>query len=163
RARRPGRRHLGRAVPDHRARPRQEAAPRARPGGRRPRRRAAHAVAARGAVDDGSGRDDRGGGQSGLAIRYGRGVPPARRSARGAGPAYGLAVALLVVALTACGSVRTVTRTVTVTRQPPQYQSIYGELVSLKRDGANYRLVLDPAWFLTGVTAQVASGQNVVP
>jgi hypothetical protein len=67
-------------------------------------------------------------------------------------------VAALLVA--GCGSARTVTRTVTV--EAPQQlgggadQVIYGRIVSMSPAAGGYFLRFDPAWWLTGITANVA-------
>ena len=66
--------------------------------------------------------------------------------------------------LTACGSTRTVTRTVTVVRQPKPSaagdQRYIGRIVSMQRSGDNYVLKFDPTWFLSGVTANVAQAED---
>jgi hypothetical protein len=47
---------------------------------------------------------------------------------------------------------------------PPAEQVEFGFIKSLKRSGARYRLRFDPAWFLNGVTANVAAAEDgVVP
>ena len=72
---------------------------------------------------------------------------------------------LLLVALAAgCGSQRTVVRTVTVERKPPASamgdQRLYGRLESLVPEGNHYVLRFDPAWFTSGVTANVAQAAD---
>jgi hypothetical protein len=69
-----------------------------------------------------------------------------------------------------CGSTKTVTKTVTntVTAEatgksgvgPPAEQVQFGYIRSLKRTGGQYRLRFDPAWFLTGVTANTAAAED---
>jgi hypothetical protein len=84
-----------------------------------------------------------------------------------------VAVGLLVVVLATgagCGSTKTVTKTVTntVTAEatgksgvgPPAEQVQFGYIRSLKRTGGQYRLRFDPAWFLTGVTANTAAAED---
>jgi hypothetical protein len=39
-------------------------------------------------------------------------------------------------------------------------QRLYGQIRSLERKGANYELRFDPAWFLSGVTANVAQAAD---
>jgi hypothetical protein len=77
-----------------------------------------------------------------------------------------LAPVLAVVALLAagCGGTRTVVRTVTVERPaaPPAAgdQRLFGHVVSLRRSGSGYVLRFDPAWFVSGVTANVAQAED---
>jgi hypothetical protein len=73
---------------------------------------------------------------------------------------------LLLVALAAgCGGSRTVVRTVTVGRtnhaaaSATGDQRLYGQVKSLVRRGSHYELRFDPAWFLSGVTANVAQAE----
>jgi hypothetical protein len=76
--------------------------------------------------------------------------------------------ALVVIAAAGCGSTKTVTvsRTVTVKASEktgvgaPEEQVQFGYIRSLKRAGALYRMRFDPAWFLTGVTANVAAAED---
>src|SRR5437763_1952108 len=70
---------------------------------------------------------------------------------------------VLLVALAAgCGGSRTVVRTVTVNRtnhtaaSATGDQRLYGHIKALVRRGGHYELRFDPAWFLSGVTANVA-------
>jgi hypothetical protein len=74
---------------------------------------------------------------------------------------------LLFVALAAgCGGSRTVVRTVTVDRTNQAAasamgdQRLYGQIKSLARAGGQYQLRFDPAWFLSGVTANVAQAED---
>jgi hypothetical protein len=72
-----------------------------------------------------------------------------------------LASGLLAVG---CGGSKTVTETVTVgakTRAgPPSELAQFGYIRSLKRDGGDYRLKFDPAWFLSGETANAAAAED---
>jgi hypothetical protein len=80
------------------------------------------------------------------------------------------ATALLV---TGCGSTKTVTKTVTVSATAksgagsPREVVEYGYVRSLKPKGASYELRFDPAWLLTGKTANQAAledtGSSDVP
>jgi hypothetical protein len=81
----------------------------------------------------------------------------------------GLLVTLACV-LTACGGAETVTTTVTVDEAaktavgPPAEQVEFGYIRSLRRTGSRYLLRFDPAWFLSGETANVAAAEDgVVP
>jgi hypothetical protein len=73
--------------------------------------------------------------------------------------ALGAAVALLSAA---CGSTRTVTRTVTVS--PPlagsAVQDLSGHIVALTPTKSGYLLRFDPAWWLGGLTANVAAAED---
>jgi hypothetical protein len=74
--------------------------------------------------------------------------------------------------LAGCGSTRTVVRTTTVTvaapapggAAAPRQWLEYGHIAGLKRAGSRYRLRFDPAWFLSGTTANVAAAEDgVIP
>lgn len=39
-------------------------------------------------------------------------------------------------------------------------QSFYGHIVSLKQSGGGYLMQFDPAWYLSGITANVAAAQD---
>ena len=75
------------------------------------------------------------------------------------------AVAVLLVA--GCGGTKTVTKTVTVTRDAtaktgvghPGEQVQYGFIKSLERSGSGFVLTFDPALLVSGVTANVAQAQ----
>ena len=79
-------------------------------------------------------------------------------------------MALVVAA--GCGGTKTVTTTETVTRTvtvdtarktgvgPPGEHVEFGYLKSLARQGAGYALRFDPAWFLSGETANVAAAED---
>ena len=82
----------------------------------------------------------------------------------------GVLAATVAAIAAACGGTTTVTRTVTVTGQPlgtPEEAVFFAHLASLKATGTGFRLRLDPAWFLTGVTASDAkladTGERDVP
>lgn len=61
---------------------------------------------------------------------------------------------------------KTITRTVTSAGTaktgvgPPAEQVQFGYIKSLKKHGAGYRMRFDPAWFLSGTTANVAAAQD---
>ena len=78
------------------------------------------------------------------------------------------AIACIVLcALAGCGT-KTVTRTRTVTvaatdkvgARAPARRVEFGYIKSLTRDGARYRMRFDPAWMLSGETANVAAAQD---
>jgi hypothetical protein len=77
-----------------------------------------------------------------------------------------VSVASLLVALAAgCAGSRTRVTSVTVERTNQAAaatgnQRLYGQLKSLRRSGRHYELRLDPAWFLSGVTANVAQAED---
>jgi hypothetical protein len=78
-----------------------------------------------------------------------------------------VAVAVAVVA-TACGGTKTVTetKTVTVSRTtktglgPPRERVEFGHIDSLTRKGDHFELRFDPAWFLSGETANNAAAED---
>jgi hypothetical protein len=80
----------------------------------------------------------------------------------------GVLVVAVVVALlsTACGSTRTVTKTVTVDAAAKREVGAPSELVqfgyikSMTPKGGGYELRFDPAWFLMGETANVAAAED---
>jgi hypothetical protein len=71
-----------------------------------------------------------------------------------------------VVAVAACGGTKTTTETVTVSDTtkagagPPRVRVEYGHIRSLTRQGDHFTLRFDPAWFLTGVTANEAAAED---
>ncbi len=78
-----------------------------------------------------------------------------------------LSTGLLLAALAAgCGDSGRVERTVTVERQTNAAlsatgdQRLYGKVKSLVRKGDHYELRFDPAWFLSGITANVAQAED---
>jgi hypothetical protein len=80
----------------------------------------------------------------------------------------GALVATLLAAATAgCGSRTTVTKTVTIAGPAvksglgaPQQAVQFGYIKSLVPKGGRYVLRFDPAWFLTGVTANTAAAED---
>jgi hypothetical protein len=84
-----------------------------------------------------------------------------------------LSWALVLFLVTACGSMKTVTKTVTVSGTAksgvgtPREVVEYGYVKSLKRKGGSFELRFDPAWLLTGRTANQAAledtGSSDVP
>jgi hypothetical protein len=74
-----------------------------------------------------------------------------------------LSCALLPLLVTGCGGTRTVTKTVTVSATTksgpgaPRQVVEYGYIRSLKPVGGGYRMRFDPAWLLTGSTANRAA------
>jgi hypothetical protein len=87
-------------------------------------------------------------------------------------PGLLLAVVLLVPAAAGCGGTRTVTETETVTSTvtvdqtrkqgagPPEVRWEYGYVKSLTAKGSGYVLRFDPAWLLSGETANVAAAED---
>jgi hypothetical protein len=81
-----------------------------------------------------------------------------------------LVAAVSLVALAAgCGSTTTVTETVTVTQTtatgatapgPPHTWTEFGHIRTLRRDGDHDVLTFDPAWFLSGTTANLAAAED---
>ncbi|HVS85107.1 MAG TPA: hypothetical protein VHD91_05715 [Gaiellaceae bacterium] len=54
-----------------------------------------------------------------------------------------------------CGATRTVVRTVTVTPDAASAVRWYGHVVSIEKSGDGYLVRYDPAWLLSGLTANV--------
>jgi hypothetical protein len=82
---------------------------------------------------------------------------------------FGLAIAIVVVVVAAgCGSTKTVTKTTTVTVPatrrtglgPPSETVQFGHIESLTRKGDHFELRFDPAWFLSGETANQAAAAD---
>ena len=77
--------------------------------------------------------------------------------------ALGLVIAVVGAG---CGSTTTVTKTVTVDEAanqgpgPPEARWEFGYVHSLVRADGRYRLRLDPAWFLSGETANIAAAED---
>jgi hypothetical protein len=71
---------------------------------------------------------------------------------------------VIVVVIAGCGGTKTVTETVTAEAKagagPPSELSEFGYIKSLTRDGDDFRMTFDPAWFLTGETASVAAAED---
>ncbi len=85
----------------------------------------------------------------------------ARRRVLAAGLSAPIVVGLVAAG---CGGTRTVTKTVTVappeaTGRPDQIAQ-FGYVKSLTRKGGAYELRFDPAWFLSGRTANVAAAED---
>jgi len=79
----------------------------------------------------------------------------------------GVLVAIgVALAAAGCGSTKTVTRTVTVgaTQKtgfgPPSELVEFGYIKTLKRKGSGYVMRFDPAWLLSGVTANTAAAED---
>jgi hypothetical protein len=77
------------------------------------------------------------------------------------------AVATIVAVVAAgCGSTKTVTKTVTVSGAPtrgfgpPAALVEFGYIKALKRKGSGFTMRFDPAWFLSGVTANTAAAED---
>jgi hypothetical protein len=74
----------------------------------------------------------------------------------------------VVAALAGCGSTKTVTRTVTVTTSAktslgsPSTWTEFGHIKTLKRSGGRWLMQFDPAWFLSGITANKAAAEDGV-
>lgn len=79
--------------------------------------------------------------------------------------ALGPAIALALAVAAGCGG-KTVTETTTVTVAAPGDESprserrFFGHITSLERQGPEYRMRFDPAWFLLGETANVAAAED---
>lgn len=82
---------------------------------------------------------------------------------------FGLAIALVVaVAAAGCGGTKTVTETKTVPAPtatetglgPPSENVQFGHIESLTRRGNHFEMRFDPAWFLSGETANRAAAED---
>ena len=75
-------------------------------------------------------------------------------------------LAMLAIGLVAagCGGSKTVTETVTAEAKtcagPPSELSEFGYIKSLRLEGDDFRMKFDPAWFLSGETANVAAAED---
>jgi hypothetical protein len=104
---------------------------------------------------------------------------PVKKLIKSASSILGLVIlfAAAVTLAAGCGSRSKVVRTVTVERKPTVVktvtaertaavvsatgdQRLYGQIKSLERKGDHYELRFDPAWFLSGVTANVAKAED---
>ena len=79
--------------------------------------------------------------------------------------AAGLSITIAVAAIAAgCGGTRTVTTTVTAAPTEgigrPDRIAEFGYVKSLTRKGGGFELRFDPAWFLSGRTANVAAAED---
>jgi hypothetical protein len=79
----------------------------------------------------------------------------------------GIAAAVVAIGAAAgCGSTKTVTRTVTVNAAAkrgvgaPREQVLFGYIKALTKKGNTYTLKFDPAWFLSGETANDAAATD---
>jgi hypothetical protein len=75
------------------------------------------------------------------------------------------AASIVTTTVVACGSGATTVRTVTVGWKARAIsvtgdQQLYGRITSLARRGNHYELRFDPAWFTSGVTANVAQAAD---
>jgi hypothetical protein len=77
-----------------------------------------------------------------------------------------LVAAVVAVVVSGCGGTKTVTETVTVPSTaktgpgPPSERVEFGHISSLVREGDHYRMRFDPAWFLSGETANDAAAED---
>jgi hypothetical protein len=79
-----------------------------------------------------------------------------------------IVAAVAVAASAGCGTTKTVTVSKTVTAEPSAKTGVgppaelveFGYIRSLRRAGTSYRMRFDPAWFLSGVTANVAAAED---
>ena len=77
-----------------------------------------------------------------------------------------LVLALLGLVVAGCGTTRTATRTTTrtITTASPlgasATEDFYGQIVALTPTSNGYLLRFDPAWWLNGVTANVAAAED---
>jgi hypothetical protein len=77
-------------------------------------------------------------------------------------------MAALVLVASGCGGTRTVVETTTVRVSaaaktetgPPSEIVLYGHIASLTRSGDHFELRFDPAWFLSGETANKAAAED---
>jgi hypothetical protein len=81
--------------------------------------------------------------------------------------AFAPAIALLLAfTVAACGTTKTETKTVTAAAPmetgsaPPEENVLFGHIDSLARKGDHYELRFDPAWFLSGETANAAAAED---
>lgn len=79
-----------------------------------------------------------------------------------------LAIALVVLVAAGCGGTETVTVTRTVAPPettktdlaPPEERTEFGHIEALERKGGHFELRFDPAWFLSGETANAAAAED---
>jgi hypothetical protein len=79
-----------------------------------------------------------------------------------------VALLLALVVAAGCGGTKTVTETKTVTVSgtteagfgPPRERMEFGHIDSLTRHGEDFELKFDPAWFLSGETANKAAAED---
>ena len=79
-------------------------------------------------------------------------------------PAVVILTILALAAAVGYGSTRAATKTVTVTRKSPTARSQqiaqFGYIKSLTRKGSGFELRFDPAWFVSGQTANTAAAED---
>ena len=79
---------------------------------------------------------------------------------------FGLAAVTASFVATGCGTTKTVTKTINVPAKAkggvgsPRQVVEYGYIKSLRQKGASFELRFDPAWLLTGTTANQAALQD---
>jgi hypothetical protein len=77
-----------------------------------------------------------------------------------------LVAVVVTVIVSGCGGTKTVAETVTVPATtktglgPPSERVEFGHISSLVRAGDHYRMRFDPAWFLSGETANRAAAED---
>jgi hypothetical protein len=77
-----------------------------------------------------------------------------------------LAAGVALLLAVGCGGTRMVTQTVTAPAGAagglgaPREQALFGHIRSLRRNGDHYELRFDPAWYLSGETANVAAAED---
>jgi len=74
-----------------------------------------------------------------------------------------LVAAVAIASLAGCGGTKTVTETQTVTttvRETSAARREFGYVKSLVKKGERYEMRFDPAWFLSGETANVAAAED---
>jgi hypothetical protein len=80
--------------------------------------------------------------------------------------AFLLAASAVIIVAAGCGGTTTVTKTVTVagtTKRgvgPPGERVEFGYIKSLTRKGGGFEMRFDPAWFLSGITANTAAAED---
>ena len=67
---------------------------------------------------------------------------------------------MVAVAAAGCGGTTTVTVTRTVALEPPRETTLFGHIDSLVRKDGRWEMRFDPAWFLSGLTANVAAAED---
>lgn len=75
----------------------------------------------------------------------------------------GLLLLAVPALLVGCGTTHTVVQTVTVTHTvtaPASDQRLYGHIRSLEQTAGGYFVHFDPAWLLSGITANAAQAQD---
>jgi hypothetical protein len=81
-------------------------------------------------------------------------------------PSLAILAIIALAAAAGCGSTRAATKTVTVTRAAtstvgqPRELAQFGYVKALTRKGSGFELRFDPAWFLSGETANAAAAED---